>query len=139
MKNPDLPAERPKLNPNIRPKENKLERDAEGKPIIELTPLEKIAVNAPTQGEYNTLMQVYECGGWKWSMGTLPTFNDFWNKFETETCFRIADAFSYWDKDWYLKEGFKIILPQEFYDRQEMTPEMIREVNEYFEAKESEK
>jgi len=64
LMNKEVPGER--VESKQRTVESKLERDSKGKPILELTSLKKTAVNSKTQEEYDTLMQVYECGGWKW-------------------------------------------------------------------------
>jgi hypothetical protein len=42
-------------------------------PKVELDNLYNSLVNVPTQKLYDRLMKIYECGGWTWSDGKLPT------------------------------------------------------------------
>ena len=131
--NPNLAM--PDLEKITKKQTNQLKRDENGRPIIKLTPLEETAVNTPTQESYNTLMQVYECGGWKWVNGDLPTSgNLFWKSNKEKTCVRGENEFAYGTKDNY-KESWEILPTQEFYNKQNITDDMIKEINEYFESK----
>ena len=116
---------------------NQLKKDENGRPIIKLTPLEKTAVHTPTQESYDTLMQVYECGGWKWSNGKLPTSEDYWEDEKEKTCvdaeFLGGGGFRYSSKDYNLAINWNILQPQEFYNKQNITDAQIKEINEYFE------
>ncbi len=110
------------------------------KPKIKLNPLEKTAVNTQTQKEYNELMQVYEIGGWKWRTGYLPTELELWKTYKEKTCigggigtFANKGRFGYCDEEFYKKESWKILSSKEFYKKQKITPEMIKEINKYFE------
>ncbi len=138
--NKDAPSERPK------PREEKsdkgltqiLQRDSNGKPVLKLKPIEKTAVHTTTQKEYWDLMGVYECGGWKWSDGDLPTQNNHWN-YEEETCVEAGvnyssrrGKFGYSDRKFYIGENWKIISTQGFYDTQKITPGMLNEINVWF-------
>ena len=115
---------------------NQLERDAQGKPKIKLTPLEKTAVNTLTQEEYNTLMQVYERGGWKWCTGELPTSENLWKDYKEKTCIKVSNKFTFATRNYYEKERYHQIIPtKEFYNKQNITPDMIKEINKYFESK----
>jgi len=109
-----------------------LERDEDGKPILELTPIEGTAIHTPTRGGYNELMMVYECGGWKWGKGDMPTVSDNWKVYSEETCIRM-DKFLY-HGSWglYQGTGYNIISADEFYERQKVTPEMREEINKWF-------
>ena len=142
MKNPELPKERtPEEILQAKPrttKTNKLERNAEGRPVIELTSIEGTGVNARTQEDYWTLMRVYECGDWMWVGGKLPIYRNNWEKNKEEFCVDAGKAttkegeFCYSSKDFYLGYGCDIISIQEFYDKQKVTSEIIDEINEYF-------
>ena len=122
-------------------KTNKLERDAQGKPIIKLTPLERTAVNTQTQEAYDTLMQVYECGGWRWYRGSSLTSGDHWKGYKEKICMDAGYNFHnnqeglicYGPTRDFNEKGKEIISPQEFYNKQNITPEMINEINKYFE------
>ena len=125
-----------------------LETDENGKPILHLIPMKKTAVNTKTQEEYWDLMRIYECGGWKWGSGCLPTLPKERNRWEICTEEFCAEAgfdyfnddlekFRYASKKFYKEMGYNIISPQEFYDKQEskITPEMIKEINDFFDGK----
>jgi len=122
--------------------ENVLQRDENGKPILSLTPLEKTAVNTPTQEDYDVLMQVYECGGWKWNLGELPTQFNCLNLYKEKTCvYAGIDFFSkrtgiirFNDMDFYRENDWKVIFPQEFYDTQnpKIHLKMLKEINKWF-------
>lgn len=117
---------------------SKLERDPEGKPKIILSPLEKTVVNTQTQEDYNTLIQVYECGGWDWGwQGDLPTQNDYWSRYEGKTCIRAEGGFKCANKRSYQREKYQIISTQEFYDKQKISQENINEINKWFEQNRS--
>ncbi|MDO8516872.1 MAG: hypothetical protein Q7S33_01995 [Nanoarchaeota archaeon] len=128
-----------------RKKASSLERQSDRKPILNLTHLVKTAVNTPTQEDYNILMRVYECGGWKWNGGErVPTKEiNRWNMYSSNNCvcagitFNTANLghFGYSSKSFYVSNNWKVISPQDFYQIQKITPEILNEVNEYFEKK----
>ncbi len=110
-----------------------LERDENGKPIIELTSMGKTRVNTSAQKDYWNLMRVYECGGWRWHRsGGLPTQEDNWDVFQKETCVSVGDQFGWSSKKNYLDKDYNLISPQEFYNEQKITPEMLKEINNWF-------
>jgi len=119
-----------------------LKRDRNGKPILQLTPIEKTAVNIPTQEDYWDLMRTYELGEWRWWGGELLTQKNFWIDNKEQTCIGAGvnhpsgvydeGKFKYSNRKTYLKEDWEIISPQEFYQRQNITPEILREINEWF-------
>ena len=123
--------------------ENILKKGSDGKPILELTPLEKTAVHTPTQEIYNELMRVYEIGNWKWFDEKLPTKFTYWNEYKRKTCIdagvthysKLESQFGYSDKKFCLKNNFKVLSTQNFYEIQKITPKMIKEINEYFEGR----
>ena len=104
-----------------------------------LMPLEKTVVNTSTQKDYDLLMQVYEIEGWEDDVGKLPTTRNYWNK--EEICVSVGidfvsgrkRFFGYAHKNFYQAERWKIISLQEFYNLQNISPEMINEINEWFE------
>ncbi|MCK4650453.1 hypothetical protein KAT36_04455 [Candidatus Pacearchaeota archaeon] len=118
-----------------------LERDENGKPKLDLTPLEGTAVHVPTQEECDELMQVYELGDWKWCGGDLPTSLNHWYK--EETCVdagigflnKKEKQFGYGDNEFYIKENLKVLSTSEFYDIEKINLEMRKEINKYFESK----
>jgi len=82
-------------------------------------------------------MRVYEIGGWKWTGDDLPT-NEFgspiWKGYKAKTCVDAEDEFGYCDKKYFFKRKWKIISAQEFYKIQNITPEQIKEINDYFDS-----
>ena len=135
--NPNL--ELPDLEKIVEKQTNQLERDENGKPTIKLTLLKKTVVHTPTQEKYDTLMQVYECGGWRWASEDLPTSLNCWEARGGEMAIKVGTS----DKDKkgfliygmvgsYESEGFQIISTQEFYNKQNITDNMIKEINNYF-------
>lgn len=117
-----------------------LETDENRKPILELKPIEKTAVNTPTQEEYWDMMRVYECGDWKWASGTLPTEKNDLKKDLTKICVDAGidsvtgnlKRFGYAFKIDYLRICYNIISPREFYYEQGITPKMLKEINDWF-------
>ena len=121
---------------------NKMVEEEQTKPRIKLTPLERTAISTPIHKEYTNLMQVYECGGWKWSSGDLPTSFDNWWEHEGETCVTVGvdilgneKRFSYDAEEVCEEIGFKILTPTQFYKIQSITQAQIQEIDKYFENK----
>jgi len=109
-------------------------RDSNGKPKLQLRDSKDTAIATPTQSEFDTLMQVYECGGMIWHDGTFPTESDCIAILPIEnTCITFESYFSSSEKDYYLKRHYSIINPQKFYSKQNITPKMIKEINNWFE------
>lgn len=123
--------------------ENILKKDENGKPIINLTPIKKTTINPKTQEEYDELMRVYELGNWIWNNRSLATKLGCWKKYKEETCIgagidystKNKKIFGFCDKDFYLMVNWNIISTEEFYNMQKITPEMIKEINIYFEVR----
>ena len=125
-----------------------LQRGENGKPILDLTPLEKTTVHTPTQESYIELLRVYECGDWKWHESSSPAQlnlsinfpKSFWESYKEETCvdagvdFRkggviLNGVFGYRKFD--QSDGWKAISTQQFYETQNITTEMLQEINEW--------
>ncbi|MDO8516870.1 MAG: hypothetical protein Q7S33_01985 [Nanoarchaeota archaeon] len=122
---------------------SKLEKTADGRPILHLTPLADVAVNTTTQEDYWILLRVYECGSWGWVGGESFTGVNYWIRYGSNTSIdagvsynkRIIGKACVSPKEFLISHDWKIILPQEFYKIQKITPEILNEVNEYFEKK----
>lgn len=137
--------------------ETNLKKDSNGKPSLDLIPLEKIVVHTPTQEIYNQLMRVYEIGHWI-SNGLRPaTKVDLWKLYKSRTCVDaginifvsiheggriLQPKFGIWEgkfkfyqrKDPMMeRKKLKTISTEEFYQIQKITPEIIKEINKYFE------
>jgi len=141
--NPEPPKPRAKTKKQTQSLTGILERDSNGKPKLNLTPMEETVVNTPTQEDYNQLVMVYECGGWEWYGGGLPTKYSNWDTLKEETCIDAGSdypssdegKFGRAEKEWFEERGCKILTPQDFYDTQDppITREMLSEINEWFE------
>jgi len=118
-----------------------LERDSDGEPVLKLTPMKKRAVSTPTQESYDELLRVYECGGWKWIDGDLPTGYNNWQIVQEKTCldagvnYSDEKRFGYGDKEWFEANDCEVISTSDFYNAQDppITKKMIDEVNLWFE------
>ena len=115
------------------------------KPIIQLNSLEKTVVHTLAQEEYDTLMQIYECGGWKWRGGVVPTNLDKWSEVKRcspdyrELCImacpmdpKETKTFGFSHKKHFSESNYKIVSVQEFYGIQKITHEKIEEISNYF-------
>ncbi len=140
--NKDAPTER------VQPREEKpdkgltqiLQRDSNGKPKLNLIPIKNTVVNTTTQKNYWDLIRIYECGGWKWVSEDLPTQNNHWNSYKEETCVDASvdypsgiykkGTFGFANRGSYEKEN--LISTQGFYDTQKITPEILNEINVWF-------
>ena len=124
-------------------KANKLEKDLEGKPEITLTTLKETAVNPQTQEQYDTLMQVYGCGGWRWIDGILPTEQNYWSKYKEKTCVdagisylgNFERRFLFGDRKFFEEYKRNIISTKDFYKKQNISQDQIKEINQYFKNK----
>ncbi len=131
------------LNPEIYTRREGLENLLKRNSILKLTPLENTAVST-TYKEMHELLRVYELGGWKWCDGDLPTEKLFDGYRYDHTCFEAGiniglkkrkERFAYGHKTYFIEHDYKIISPQEFYDKQKITPKMLNEINKYFEER----
>ncbi len=114
------------------PEESDLEKGLE-KPKITLKPLKNTAVSTPIQEEYIKLMQVYDCGGWIWGSGDLPTQHNRWENYKEKTCVSARNKFGFGTAGVGFKEE-KIITTQDFYKKQKIPQEKIKEIQNYFET-----
>lgn len=118
-----------------------LQRDKTGKPILKLTPLIQTVVYTPTKKSFNELMRVYEIGGWIWISGNLPTQSNVWRIYKKETCVDaginfhelINRKFGYANREFYQEKNSNIISTQEFYKIENISLEIRKEINNYFE------
>ena len=111
------------------------------KPKLNLTPLEKIAVEISTQKDYDELMQVYEAGGWRWASRDLPTSYNYLTESKEKvyidsgiSFFRnLKEYFEYHEEELYKFKNFLIISTEKFYEMQGIIKEDLTNLNEYFE------
>ena len=118
------------------------------KPKLKLIPLEKTAVDLYDLTEYELLMKIYECGGWKWRGGDLPTEYDQLKMPYPSNGKVCIDAgvdgrqdgkynegiFGFDNRETYSREHWKIISLQEFLNLQtpKITSGKIKEINKWF-------
>lgn len=115
-------------------------------PELELISIDRAGVNPRTQEEYDTLMQVFELGGWRWDKysGPLPTEFNAWRICKADTCVAAGNMwwaggridrgkFGFHNRQAYETSGTKIIEPEQFYNAQpKITAEKLREINQWF-------
>ena len=116
-----------------------LPRDADGKPLLFLTPPPNTVVHTPTQDAYDLLMRVCECARYSWHNEDRPTTNDNWPHYEGETCIGIEldsnrrkTFLGYAPREFFQKYGNRILSPEEFYTAQRIFPAMLEEITQYF-------
>jgi len=126
--------------------QKKIYYNSEGMPKVLLTPIEKTAVNIPTQKDYDILMQVYEAGDWMWNKGylrtsRLPTSRNRWKN--NSSCVdagisgmsyfvELEKEFSRNSRKFYHLNNWNIISTQEFYNIQKISQDTIKELNEWY-------
>ena len=105
-----------------------------GKPTLDLKQLENTVINARTQKEYDTLMQIYEGANWKhWWNNGQATQRNVWPDAKKETCLRTQELFCFDIKKNYENEqNIKIISTKEFYNIQNIKPKDIKELNTWY-------
>lgn len=103
-------------------------------PTITLNPLKNTVVRTQTPEEHNTLLRVYESGGWTWLVGDLPTSRNHFNTFRDRTYLTTEDGFLYGsiDAPWILEGRKRIICPEEFYRTQRLTSSDIKNIDCFF-------
>lgn len=133
---------------------NEVQRDIYGMPIVTLTSLERTAVHVPEEKDYSALMRIYELGRIRFSpresVASLPTKYDLWANLREKTCITAdfpADRrewnrekgkyvgfrrFGYGERDLFEREGWRMITPDIFYTKQNVTPEMVQASNKWF-------
>jgi len=117
------------------PEKSKLEKGLEGRPKITLKQLKETVVNTLTQEAYLNLMRVYECGGWKWLSGNLPTQKNYWSTYKEKTCILVENKFGYENEKYCRESGREVLSTKKFYDKQNITPGNIDKIKNYFETK----
>lgn len=111
------------------------------KPRITLTPLEKTVVHTPTQQDYDTLMRVYECGGWITINGKIPTkfpshFPSFFEyAYDAGICRGQREKFGWWSTNQAIEDDKTVILPEDFYEIQNVSLRQILQINRWFDAR----
>ncbi|MGV8141074.1 MAG: hypothetical protein ACP5NW_01380 [Candidatus Woesearchaeota archaeon] len=105
------------------------------RPKIPLVPLTRIYIHTKTQAEYDTLMQVYEAGGWTRSDLTKPTDLNIWSlPFHKKiTCIEARDGYCHTNTASEILSHYKIITTKKFYEAQQITPDTIHRLNAWYE------
>jgi len=132
-------AQKPKVNKEL---EKILNRDKNGKPRIEISSRYNPVVNVLSQGDYDLLMQVFECGGIKrygFKGPLFPTSINLWKHLKEQTCISFESyprgtTFEYDDLECYRKKGLWPVTPIHFYSLQGVKSNIIKEINEWFDA-----
>jgi hypothetical protein len=110
---------------------SKLEYDEKsGMPRIQLEEIWNMAVRVLSPKEHDKLMQIYECGNWKWMNGTLPT--DYPN-IVTGSVTNVS-AKNYFQETGNPKyfPSINVISLKDFYKSQRITSSQLKEINNWF-------
>lgn len=74
---------------------------------------EKVAVHLETEDEWNECMELLEKDNTvtsiTWASGKNPTEQNFWRRYDNDTCIVYCGNLMYSPKDFYKDEGYKII------------------------------
>lgn len=126
------------------------EQKATQKPKLNLKPQPYIGISVETKEKYDELMRVYECAGWEWLGGDMPTGKDYWEYFKERTCIGAGciekfhcDGFDYGffgydpapeDGEENYSQFYRTISLQEFYDSQnpKIDKGLIEKINSCF-------
>ena len=85
----------------------------------------KTVIHAKTKEEFKRVLEIFDKKGWKWYSGNEPLEKIYyWNDDKEETCIRYENNFAYTNKEWYLKNGWKIISFEEFLKTEKEEEEM---------------
>jgi|SRR3989344_5378581 len=115
-----------------------LKYDLNGKPKLSFTINEypNFAINTQRKKDYDALMQVFECGDYKWNHeNCLPTEFDNWDLYKEDYCVSILPrkgAIFYEERREVLAIDMRLISAYEFYETQKITSKMIKEINKWF-------
>lgn len=107
------------------------------KPIIQLEEIVNHVVHTPTKEDFDTLMRIYEAGGWTRWDNLFPTCkrSDVFSIYKKETCVNASNLFTNTSRNESASEKLVIMTTQDFYHKQQITPEIISEINKYFKDK----
>lgn len=114
------------------------------KPELELIPLDGIAISAPTQDVFKTLMRVFELDGRKALRGFLPTeCVHVWEDNRERTCVAFGDEmsrigkgkFTVDEQGVYIENGKTPVPALLFYESQGLTQGRIEEINEWYDSR----
>jgi hypothetical protein len=114
-----------------------LQRQDNGKPIINLNRLHDIAINTPTRTDALNLMRVFECGGWRFGTQGKATNADFLKNYTVndeslyvgmmKTGFFRAET-----RDYFQEKGYTLITPLNFYSAAGIDSDILNEINLWF-------
>jgi hypothetical protein len=110
-------------------------------PKLSLTPLDNTVVNTITQKEYDNLMQIYDAGEWK-LVGSESNImmRNYWDFRRETTCIEAGinditptkTRLGFDPKEVYIKNNQTILSFDEFCKIEEITREIITELNNYY-------
>ena len=88
----------------------------------------KTSINCKTKEEFIKVLGIFDKKGWRWSGRDKPLENIYcWDDYEEETCIGYENYFQYTYKEWYLKNGYKVISFEEFLEIESMPEEIVRQ------------
>lgn len=101
---------------------------------VKLIILKDTAVWIKTQEEYDRLMQVYECAGYKFDR-KFPTDINYYKTFRALGYANTGSKTTWANITLFLNENYTIIPPKKFYEKQGITQEQLKQINRYFEIR----
>lgn len=86
----------------------------------------KVAILCPTYEEAKQLMSVFAHNSIQWRLGVSAEEKTNWEKHTYSTCYNLDYVgISYSSRDWYEKEGYKVILFSEFMPMQDILQDSL--------------
>jgi len=76
---------------------------------VELKNLPNIVVYTPARDDWNTLMKVYESGGWVWADGSFPTADRGQWDTGRKNCVNAHNHFQFGSRSFYERKGRAVI------------------------------
>ena len=75
----------------------------------------KTAIHTKTKEEFKRVLEIFDKKGWRWNgVNELLDKTYYWDEYKEENCIRYENYFGYSPKEWYLRNGYKIISFEEF-------------------------
>jgi|GEM_PF-6090859 len=125
--------------------ENELEIKLSGnlkkdkKPSLSLHTFSDKAILFSDREDYDLIMKIYECGGWKWEDDELPT-SYFLEDIDSAPCCvdmgvfegENSGVFGYEHYKKYLERGYLLVSPKKFCELQGIDNAKIKEIERWF-------
>ena len=78
-------------------------------------------IHTKTKAEFIKVLQIFNKKKWVWGSGDKPLeFINYWDYYKKETCIEYENKFGYSRKEYYKKNGYKIISFKKFLKMEEL-------------------